>query len=394
MSPAVVDPATKRRPILLLTEVFPPKAGGSGRWLWELYRRLPFDVTVAAAPVAGADTFDASAPLTIVRSPLALPSWGVLDLSGLKGYWRAFREVMRLIRHTRPTSIHAGKALPEGLLALGASIRWKLPYVCFVHGEELRLAHTSRDLTWLTARVLKGASTIVANSLHTRAILEREWHIVDRIVVMHPGVDTSQFKPVIRDAATRERLGWTGRRVVLTVGSLQKRKGQDTFIRALSAIRAACPDVLYVMAGNGPDRGMLEQLVDELGVRDAVQFLGAPADDILVSCYQQCDVFALPNRQIGWDIEGFGIVLLEAQACGIPVIAGRSGGTAETMQPGVTGELVTCESHEPLAAVVIELLNDPRKRALMGMAGRKWVTTRFDWQVLGQQAIPVLGEDT
>ena len=123
----------------------------------------------------------------------------------------------------------------------------------------------------------------------------------------------------------RARLEWTGRRVVLTVGALQKRKGQDMMIRALPAIRQRCPDVLYAIVGEGWERPYLESLVAELSVADLVQFRATPADDELIECYQQCDLFALPNRQVGWDFEGFGIVLLEAQACGKPVVTGQSG---------------------------------------------------------------------
>jgi phosphatidylinositol alpha-1,6-mannosyltransferase len=372
--------------ILLLTEVFPPRQGGSGRWLWELYRRLPLPVEVVTAEVAGGREFDRSAGMPITRVPLTFPSWGVLSPAGLVAYWRTFRRLAKVVRRLRPASIHCGKALPEGLLGLLGARRWRIPYVCFVHGEELRLAHTSRDLTWLTRLVLRRASTIVANSAHTETILRREWRVADRIVVMHPGVDTSRFVPAPPDEVRRAALGWTGRRVVLTVGALQKRKGQDMLIRALPAIQAACPDVLYVMAGEGWERSSLEQLADELGVRGAVRFMDVPSDDVLIGCYQQCDLFALPNRQVGWDIEGFGIVLLEAQACGKPVIAGRSGGTLETLQPGVTGELVTCETPEPLAEAVIALLNDPERSRAMGAAGRTWTTARFDWAVLSEQA--------
>lgn len=111
-----------------------------------------------------------------------------------------------------------------------------------------------------------------------------------------------------------------------------------------------------------------------------------PADEELIVCYQQCDVFALPNRQVGWDIEGFGIVLLEAQACGKAVLAGRSGGTVEAIQSGVTGELVPCEQPEPLAEAIVGLLSDPERRRAMGAAGRAWVLGRFDWPVLQRQA--------
>jgi phosphatidylinositol alpha-1,6-mannosyltransferase len=204
--------------------------------------------------------------------------------------------------------------------------------------------------------------------------------------VLHPGVDASVFVPAGRDETARARLGWTSRRVILTVGALQKRKGQDMMIRALPDIARRCPDVLYVVAGAGADESALRTLAKDLGVSDRIQFRGPIADSDLVESYQQCDLFALPNRQVGWDFEGFGIVLIEAQACGVPVIAGRSGGTGETMSPGVSGEIVACETPEPIAEAVTTLLDDPERRARMGRAGREWVCARYDWPVLTRQA--------
>jgi phosphatidylinositol alpha-1,6-mannosyltransferase len=173
---------------------------------------------------------------------------------------------------------------------------------------------------------------------------------------------------------------------VLTAGALQKRKGQDMMLRALPAIRAVCPDVLYCMIGQPLERPYLERLIDEVGVRDHVQFRGAPSDSELIDCYQQCDVFALPSRQVGWDLEGFGIVALEAQACGKPVVVGRSGGAPETVEAGRTGEVVDCERPEPLAEAIIGLLQNPSRREAMAARARPWVVERFDWQVLGRQA--------
>src|SRR5690606_26326033 len=156
------------------------------------------------------------------------------------------------------------------------------------------------------------------------------------------------------------------RPVILTVGRLQKRKGHDQMLRALPAIRAAVPDILYVIAGNGEERDALETLMESLGLQNHVQFCGEITDSELVDCYQQCDLFVLPNRQIGDDLEGFGMVLLEAQACGKPVVAGNSGGTLEAMFPEKTGRLVRCDSPDELSKAVIDLLRDPDRLRQMG----------------------------
>jgi phosphatidylinositol alpha-1,6-mannosyltransferase len=346
---------------------------------------------VVAAHTAGNSEgdapFDRAAPLRITRLPLYFKSWGLWDRRSVLEYGRAFFRLRRIIADVKPDVIHCGKCLPEGLLA-AAFKRWRgIPFLVYVHGEELTLAHTSKQLTTLTQSVLGQSARVIANSQHTKQILRNDWNVPDdRIAVLHPGVDTTRFVPAEPRADLRARLGWSGRRVILTVGALQKRKGQDMLIRALPAIRAKCPDVLYCIVGEGWERPYLDELVAAHGVADAVQFRPIPEDDELVACYQQCDLFALPNRQVGWDFEGFGIVLLEAQASGKPVVAGRSGGTAETLDPDVTGRLVDCESPEQLASAVAALLDDPGRRAVMGARAREWVVSRFDRSVLSDQA--------
>ena len=377
-----------RSNLLLISEVFPPRLGGSGRWLWELYRRLPeFDVTVLAGAAAGDAAFDRSSPIRIERLKTSFATWGLLSPRGLVAYSRALRQVNSAAARGRPLAVHCGRCLPEGLVGFLYRLRHGVPYWCFAHGEELTLARTSRELEWLTGVVLRRAARVVANSQHTRQLLVDAWSVApERIVVLTPGVDTTRFVPAAPDPAARASLGWTGRSVILTVGALQKRKGQDMLIRALPEIRRRCPNVLYAVAGEGWERAALERLAVELGVRDAVDFLGAPDEPRLLSCYQQCDLFALPNRQVGWDFEGFGIVLLEAQACGKPVIAGRSGGTVETIVPGETGLIVPCEEPDALAAACAALLESPERRAELGARGREWVVRTFDWKVLARRA--------
>jgi phosphatidylinositol alpha-1,6-mannosyltransferase len=374
---------------LLIHDVFPPRKGGSGRWLYELYRRFPGGSVHAVAPLEpGVEEFDRTHDLPVTRIPLRFSSWDILPRGGLVEYSRAMWQIAREARRSRADVLHVGKALPEGFLAWMLKGCLGLPYVCYAHGEELLLARTSRDLEWMTRRALHGSKFVVANSRHTRGMLERDWGLPrGRVRILHPGVDTTRFVPAPPSDEVRGRLGWRGRTVILTVGALQKRKGQDMMIRALPAIRRHVPDVLYALAGEGRERGYLEGIAKELGVLDCVQMRGIPQDEELIHCYQQCDLFALANRQVGWDFEGFGIVLLEAQACAKPVLAGASGGTAETMRPGQTGSLVPCEQPEPLAAEVVRLLSDPALRAEMGAAGREWVVGHLDWEPLTRQAL-------
>jgi phosphatidylinositol alpha-1,6-mannosyltransferase len=272
---------------------------------------------------------------------------------------------------------------------MALALKWwcGIRYICYVHGEEANYATTSRELTFLAQRVLASAEFVIVNSCNTGRLLQEEWGFPhSRLRLLHPGVDTAQFLPASHDPYVRARLGWGERPVILTVGRLQRRKGHDQLIRALGAIRGAVPNVLYAIAGDGEERAALEGLVIETGQRDHVQFLGELQDDKLVQCYQQCDLFVLPNRQVGKDIEGFGMVLLEAQASGKPVVAGTSGGTAETMCTGETGYVISCEGSEELAGLVIELLTDRRQRTQMGQAARQWIVEHFDWSALAEHA--------
>jgi phosphatidylinositol alpha-1,6-mannosyltransferase len=380
--------------ILLLTEVFPPMKGGSGRWLWELYRRLPAgSVRVVASRMPGVEEFDRTHDLPMHRLPLRFADWGLFARKGAWEYPRMVRALRRLVARTGPSVIHCGKCLPEGFLAWVLRAWGGPPYWTYVHGEELTLARTSTELGWMTRQALLGAAGVVANSKHTRELLILDWGVQpDRIHVLHPGVDTQLFTPAPRDEAVRRRLGWEGRSVVLTVGALQPRKGQDMMIRAIPQILKAVPNLFYSIVGEGWERRYLQGLVAELGVEKAVQFRGVPEDGELVSCYQQCDLFTLPNRQVGWDFEGFGIVLLEAQACGKPVLAGRSGGTAETMRPGETGVVIDCSSPTPQAEAVIQLLSDRDKLARMGTRARDWAVERFNWSALVPEAAKLFGE--
>ncbi len=379
--------------ILLLSEIFPPRIGGSGRWLWELHRRLTgFDIDVVADDGPGAAEFDANAELRIHRLPMSFPDWGLLEPRGGLKYVETFFRLRRLVDRIRPDVIHSARCLPEGLLALLINQRRTIPFRCFAHGEELTLTDRSRELRWLIRRVATSAAGFVCNTEHTREILVRTCGPYDeKCIVLHPGVDASRFTPAPPDPAVRDRLGWTGRRVVLTVGALQKRKGQDMMIRALPEIRRRCPDVLYAMMGEGWEKPYIDSLVAEYQVADLVQFRGVPDDDELVQCYQQCDLFVLANRQVDWDIEGFGIVLIEAQACGKPVIAGVSGGTLETLEPGRTGELIPCETPDELTRVVSEFLVDPERRHRFGARARQHVVERFDWTVLTRRAETLFG---
>lgn len=392
------------RKSLLISENFPPGFGGSGRWFWELYRRLPEEkVAVAAGSQPGERDFDRDHSLNLQRVPLTFPTRFIRP-SSFGSYRLALGRLLSFIRREGIERIHAGRCLPEGLLALALSWRTGIPYGCFVHGEEVNLSndetsppifdrrvYDSRELGLIVGLILRRASKVIANSHNTRSILTQRWRLPEeRVAVLYPGVDSDFFRPAATSVAARARLGWQDRSVILTVGRLQKRKGHDLLISALPEIRSEHLNVLYAIAGTGEELESLRQLVAEKDLGNHVQFHTDIDDEQLRSCYQQCDLFVLPNRDLRGDIEGFGMVLLEAQACGKPVVAGASGGTAETMSIPETGLVVDSENSSLLAATVIELLSDRQRRESMGHRARSWVEQRFEWEALAAQAVPLL----
>jgi phosphatidylinositol alpha-1,6-mannosyltransferase len=368
----------------LITEVFPPKVGGSGRWFWELYRRMSGDdYVVVAGDCPGAAEVDASYPLRVERLPLKFDSWGIFGLRSATNYYRAWQRLCRLAQKHDATMLHAGCALPEGWLARRFKQKRRLPYIVYVHGEELRVFRSSRELTWMARRVYCDADLVICNSENTAALLKQEWPVsADRVRVLHPGVDTTYFQPAVRDPLVRRQLGWNERPVVLTVGRLQKRKGHDLLIKSLPVIRETIPNILYAIIGDGEERTCLERLTATLGMQDHVIFHGRYDDEQIRRAYQQCDLFSLPNREVNGDFEGFGIVLIEAQACGKPVITGASGGTIEAVSPGMNEWVIDCSRTPPLEFAITRLLGNAKLRETLGFCSRKWAEDRFSWERL------------
>jgi phosphatidylinositol alpha-1,6-mannosyltransferase len=384
-------PWTLARSPLVLSEIFPPTRGGSGKWLSEIYARMDSVsgvMVVGTTPHASSDFDDQRYPKPVLREDLSMAFRGLANASSLFSYARIIRRVSQLVRLHRATEIHAARPLFEGLVARWIQWRLGIPYLCFVHGEDINVAMTSRELSLLTASVLNHAEKLVANSSFTQNLLLSDWRIPrDRIEMMHPGVDCQYFQPL--PTSTPRQLFPEDRRVLLTVGRLQERKGHDTLLMGLPSIREKVPDVLYAIAGDGEQRPKLQGLVEKLNLQEQVRFLGEIDDSTLRQCYRECDLFVLPNRSVGRDVEGFGIVLLEAQACGKPVIAGRSGGTEDAMAHGKTGRLVDCQNPEnpgELVAAICEILDDAVRREVMGGAARTFVRNNFDWPILARRA--------
>ena len=266
--------------------------------------------------------------------------------------------------------------------------RWlNLPFVIYAHGNEILAA--MRDDWQKPRRALQEADRIFANSHYTARLVEQAGVQSKRIEILNPGCDTNHFRPLQpRLDLRRQLLGSRERdRVVLSVGGLVARKGQDMVIRALPQVLQSIPNTVYLIVGGGPDRERLESLAVAMGVRDRVVFTGYAADSDLPHIYALSDVFIMPSRinVEACDVEGFGLVFLEAGACGKPVIGGRSGGISDAIVEEKTGFLVTPHDPDNIAQVLVRLLSDKELSGRMGEEGRLRVINGFSWEQVSNQ---------
>lgn len=367
-----------KRQYLLLSEIFPPQTGGSGRWFWDLYTRLEKDKAIVITDCAeDASSIDMQSGLNVHRIPMSSRSWGVASLTGLRFYFSVIRRVLKLVKKYNIQSIHCGRTLPEGIVALVVKFLTGTPYLCYVHGEDVEMCRSSREFIFLVNAVLRNASILICNSENSAALLQKWEGLQNHTVrILHPGVNASNFSPV---AERGDQLLAADRKVILTVSRLQPRKGHDVLIRAMPEILKRHPEAHYVIVGSGQCHDHLVSLIKELDLERYVSLLGECTDHEILQWYRRSDLFVLPNRQVGTDVEGFGIVLLEAQACATAVIAGASGGTRETLEAGKTGFILDCRTPESLVSTISDLFDNPEKLQSMGKDGRDWVLSKFDW---------------
>jgi phosphatidylinositol alpha-1,6-mannosyltransferase len=374
------------RGVVLVTELFPPDCGGSAELFGNIYPRLVnTPVTVVRPSARPLDTGDPRLRLINVRTSPG--HWGISGLSSLANHGRVAARLVTECRR-RPSVIHCARALPEGLDALlAARLSRATRYLCWTHGEELHYASTSRELTFLQQRVHRAASAVVANCGSTARALEAVGVPRERIRIVYPGVDAQRFDRGAGGAQVRQRYAAADEILLVTVGRLQKRKGHDLVIEALAVMRSESPRLRYLVVGDGAERGRLEQLARDRAVQDRVTFTGGMPAANLPDYYAAADIFVHPNRIDDGDVEGFGIVFLEAAAAGVPAIGGASGGVPEAVQAGVTGLLVSGTDSSELAHAIRTLLASETLRRQMGDAGRRRVRADFTWERAAAQVL-------
>ncbi len=373
---------------LVVTNDFPPRPGGIQAFVHNLALRRPLGSIIVYAPAwPGAEAFDAAQPFPVVRHPtrLMLPSPAVL------------RRAAAIVAERGCDSVVFGAAAPLGLLGPALRRAGAVRVVGLTHGHEAGWASLP-GARGLLRRIGDGADVLTYLGEYTRARIARGLSpaAAARMRRLAPGVDETAFRPGAGGEEVRARYGLTGRPVVACVSRLVPRKGQDALIHAWPRVRKAVPDAALLLVGDGPYRRDLERLRADLDLAAAVRFTGTVPWERLPAHYDAADVFAMPcrTRRRGLDVEGLGIVYLEASATGLPVVSGDSGGAPDAVLPGETGLVVDGRSVPAVAEAVIDLLRDPAAAAAMGGRGRAWVEREWRWTVqAGRFAALLEGQD-
>jgi phosphatidylinositol alpha-1,6-mannosyltransferase len=371
---------------LFVTNDFPPRPGGIQAFVHGLAVRRPPDSVVVYAPAwKGAAEFDAAQPFPVVRHPgsLMLPEPGVL------------RRAADVLRAERCDSVVFGAAAPLGLLAPALRRRGARRLVGITHGHEAGWAALPVART-LLGRIGDGVDVLTYLGEYTRSRMAKALspEAAARMARLAPGVDETLFHRGAGGARIRERYGLGGRPVAACVSRLVPRKGQDALLHAWPRVLKSVPDAVLLLVGGGPYRGDLERLAASLGVGRSVVFTGGVPWEELPAHFDAGDVFAMPcrTRRRGLDVEGLGIVYLEASATGLPVVAGDSGGAPDAVLDGETGLVVPGRSVPDIGEAVAGLLTDPDRARAMGEKGRAWIEREWRWDVqasrLGNLLVP------
>ena len=377
--------------IICITNDFGPRAGGIETFVIGLIERLPKDslVVYTSSQDQTAD-YDAKwlrdfgVKVIRDRSKILLPTP------------RTIRDVKKVISQEKIETAFFGAAAPLGLMAREIRKTGVTQIVALTHGHEV---------WWSKLWPFNLAMRFIGNNVDhltylgdftrseiSRALSEKASQAMVKIA---PGIDTDHFAPHPGAQELRRSLGLSDKKVIISVGRLVHRKGQDALIEALPEILKHHPEAHILMVGEGPYRNHLQKLVDKHEVQSAITFIGRIQYSDLPRYISAGDIFAMPSRSrfAGLEVEGLGIVYLEASSCELPVIAGRSGGAPDAVLEGITGKTVDGTKPAEIAAAVISLFDDPAASKQMGIAGRKWINSNWRWKIWSDAFSAILIRD-
>jgi phosphatidyl-myo-inositol dimannoside synthase len=376
------------RRTLIVTNDFPPRRGGIQSFVHELALRLdPDRLTVYAPKWDGDAAFDAAAPFEVVRHPTSLMIGGP----------SVRRRAASLARSRKAEVVVFGASAPLGLITPVLRKAGVRRAIAITHGHEAgwaalpvarQLLRRIGDETDVVTYLGEYFRVRLATALSPAAAA--------RMTQLHPGVDPAAFRPdPVARAAIRQRYGLGDRPVVVCVSRLVPRKGQDTLLRAWPAVLGQVPGAALLIVSGGPYAKTLHRLAEQTGVMSSVTFTGPVPQTELPAHYAAGDVFSMPcrTRRGGLDVEGLGIVYLEASAAGLPVVGGDSGGAPDAILEGETGYVVGGRDVAALSGHLIALLSDPAGAKAMGEKGRAWVERDWNWDLTASRLRALIDAD-
>jgi phosphatidylinositol alpha-1,6-mannosyltransferase len=369
--------------ILCITNDFGPRAGGIETFVMGLIEGAPKGSIIVYTSAQGDTTsYDQSwlrdFGVEVIRDPskILLPTP------------RVIRSVKKVIARDSIKQVFFGAAAPLGVMARALRRKGVVNIVALTHGHEVwwaKLWPFSSAISFIGNNVDhltylgEFTKSEIAKALSTKA--------KSRLIKIAPGIDTDHFAPDLGSIQLRRDLGLVDKKVIVSVGRLVHRKGQDFLIQSLPAILEKHPTAHILMVGEGPYRKDLTKMVEKLKLSQAVTFIGRIQYKDLPRYICAGDIFAMPSRSrlAGLEVEGLGIVYLEASSCALPVVAGRSGGAPDAVDEGVTGFSVDGTSTVEISSAIIKLLDDPAKAKEMGAAGRSWIIEKWRWEIWSKQ---------
>lgn len=369
--------------IICITNDFGPRAGGIETFIMGLIERLPVGlVTVYTSQQGDTRAYDQNwldkFGVRVIRdkSKVLLPTP------------RVFRAVRRVIVSEKIESIFFGAAAPLAVMAGGLRKAGAKEIVALTHGHEVWWARIW-PFNWAIGYIGRSVDHLTYLGDFTRTKISRalSQKSISAMVKIAPGIDTTHFAPNASATQLRQSLGLADKKVIVSVGRLVHRKGQDSLISALPEILRHHPDTHILMVGEGPYRKKLEALTVNLSLKNSITFIGRIQYADLPSYICVGDLFAMPSRSrlAGLEVEGLGIVYLEASACGLPVIAGKSGGAPDAVLEGVTGVTVDGRNSSDIARAAIALLDDLDEARAMGVRGREWIISNWRWEIWAKE---------
>ena len=374
--------------ILCITNDFGPRAGGIETFVIGLIERLPKHSVVV---------YTSSQPDSAGFDRAWMENYGVLVLRDkskvLLPTPRVASAVRKILRRESISTVFFGAAAPLGLLSQGLRRAGAKRIVSLTHGHEVWWAKVW-PFSWAMRRIGSGVDNLTYLGDFTRSQISRALtdSAANAMVKIAPGIDTDHFAPRADAQTLRAELGLSEKKVIVSVGRLVHRKGQDTLVESMPQILSQVPDAHLLFIGEGPYKDYLVKRAAELKVSDAITFIGRIQYAELPRYICVGDIFAMPSRSrlAGLEVEGLGIVYLEASACGLAVVGGKSGGAPDAVLEGETGFAVDGTSTQAVAEAVIILLKNPERASQMGARGRQWIIDEWRWEIWSKKFAQLL----